>query len=389
MERGPEIFAAWDRDPTSARAVSLALDDLWREAGKALQQRDGQGPGPCGVVRAGVLNLLAYVTTPEGCRRATAVMHELTAIHPGRTILLHSQREATPDGIGGAALAYRHPGAGVCSDQVELHARGSATARLASAAAWLARHELPTLLWWLEEPLVEDDGFGPLAEVSDLVVVDSAELTSPLAQLPLLARFAQARERPVIADLNWDRLLDWREVTAQFFDAPRSRQHLADLGTVEIVYVEDPRRRGASAQALLFAGWLASSLAWKPVEASRGSGATVIRLRGAQGMGVLTLRGVRAHGTRGSLHRLELRGRGDTPAGRFTVAAETGGGHGTTTSLVDGGAPVTRGFRFEEASEARLLAQEIESLGAHRALGPALASAAEIARLLEEPKPVP
>jgi glucose-6-phosphate dehydrogenase assembly protein OpcA len=63
-----------------------------------------------------------------------------------------------------------------------------------------------------------------------------------------------------IADLNWRRLAGWQELTAEAYDAPQRRAALGEVDRVNIDY-----EKGSPLQALLYLGWLASRLNWKPV----------------------------------------------------------------------------------------------------------------------------
>ena len=351
-----ELLATWTEDPTTARAIATALDALWLEAAAAARHRgDGSQSQSPGIMRSGVLTLLAYATTPEACGRALGVMNALTDIHPGRSILLHSQPDASPAGLGAVLTAYRQAGGTACCDQVQLSGRGDAAAHLAGVASWLSRRELPVLLWWLAEPSLDDPQFTRLAGVSDVVIVDSATLSSTPSQIEQLARFeARAGRRPGLADLNWDRLLEWRELAAQFFDARPVRGCLDALTSVEIAFTADPRGSAISAQALLLAGWLASCLKWEPEAATRSSGQTSVRLRrDHQGQVDLLLREVAGHGATGSVVRLDLECSGEAETANFVVTAAPR--HGTTTTVIQGGRPVKRAFQFERPSDARLL----------------------------------
>jgi glucose-6-phosphate dehydrogenase assembly protein OpcA len=74
----------------------------------------------------------------------------------------------------------------------------------------------------------------------------------------------EARQRIVLCDLNWVRLVHLRIALAQFFDHPATHHHLDELTTVQIEHAP-----GFRSTALLLVGWLASQLHW---ENARGSG---------------------------------------------------------------------------------------------------------------------
>ena len=236
-ETGPERLATWSQDPATVGAIASALDHLWADAAASLRGGDGASGATPGIMRVGVINLLAYASSAQGCERAYEAISGLAGVHPGRSIVVHPQPLAEPTGFGAVLSAYKQKGARACYDEVRLFARGSACEHLGGLAEQLIRRELPVLVWWLDEPAVGDPAFQRLCSTADTVIVDSAELQSPLHRLQELARFDTTRRgRPVVGDLNWNRLLEWREVTAQFFDAPSARAGLDGLKSVDIVY---------------------------------------------------------------------------------------------------------------------------------------------------------
>src|SRR5581483_4277419 len=81
-----------------------------------------------------------------------------------------------------------------------------------------------------------------------------------------LINLSNLRHRPTVridlGDLNWDRLLPWRELIAQFWDVPAWRSRLRALDRVEIDLGKPAGGRSNRAQALLLAGWLAAQAGW-------------------------------------------------------------------------------------------------------------------------------
>jgi glucose-6-phosphate dehydrogenase assembly protein OpcA len=64
-----------------------------------------------------------------------------------------------------------------------------------------------------------------------------------------------------VNDLNWSRLSAWQELSAEAFDPPQRRTALKEVDRVTIDY-----EKGNPAQALMFLGWLASRLNWRPTQ---------------------------------------------------------------------------------------------------------------------------
>ena len=70
-----------------------------------------------------------------------------------------------------------------------------------------------------------------------------------------------------VVDLAWLRSTPWRERIAAAFDSPRRRPDLAKISGVTVRHRED-----SLASGLLFCGWLASRLGWKPGALSQARG---------------------------------------------------------------------------------------------------------------------
>lgn len=101
--------------------------------------------------------------------------------------------------------------------------------------------------------------FEKLVNLSDRLIMDSATFSNSEADLLKVKTMIQASTQ--IADLNWQRLAPWQELTAQAFDQPDRRAAVWEIDGITIDY-----ERGNSTQALMFLGWIASRLEWEPLE---------------------------------------------------------------------------------------------------------------------------
>jgi glucose-6-phosphate dehydrogenase assembly protein OpcA len=132
--------------------------------------------------------------------------------------------------------------------------------------------DLPTMLWAPHGNQQAIDALLPLAQVVLLDSVDDPELDDAVARARALA------ERAYVVDLAWLRSTPWRERIAATFDPPRWRVQLPTISKVEV------RHHPASAAAgILFLGWLASRLGWKPSRLASSSGGLQCRARTRKG----------------------------------------------------------------------------------------------------------
>jgi len=92
----------------------------------------------------------------------------------------------------------------------------------------------------------------------DSAIVDSSSFVNP--EMDLLSVGQLLQHNQAIVDLNWRRIAPWQELTAEAFDPPERRSAIWEVDRVTIDY-----EKGNPSQAILFLGWLASRLQWKPI----------------------------------------------------------------------------------------------------------------------------
>jgi glucose-6-phosphate dehydrogenase assembly protein OpcA len=118
---------------------------------------------------------------------------------------------------------------------------------------------LPKFLWWKATPEPDNPIFKRLAASCNSVIFDSSSFTEVERNLLRLQELIEAKM--AIFDLNWSRLAAWQELTAEAFDPPQRRAALADVDRITIDH-----EKGNAAQSLMFLGWLASRLKWRPTK---------------------------------------------------------------------------------------------------------------------------
>jgi len=146
----------------------------------------------------------------------------------------------------------------VCCEYITLRGTAAALERNAGMISELVIGELPKFLWWKGTPDPDYGLFKRLAALSNSVIIDSSSFND--AETELLQIQNLIEQGIGIADLNWRRLAAWQELTAEAFDPPERRAALKEVDQVTIDY-----EKGNQAQALMFLGWLASRLKWRPV----------------------------------------------------------------------------------------------------------------------------
>lgn len=377
-------------------AIERALQQLWQEQASAAA-RTGQA-----VTRALTLNLVACATEPQLAERISALAHDLMASHPNRTILAFCRPAADEPQIDAwvqANCLLTAPGVPqVCGEQITIDARGAATAQVASLILALLAPDLPVALWLPGAAPFDEPLLPRLVGVLDRLIVDSRELNEPAHGLVQMAAFehdpglpAGSARRVALSDLGWAALTPWRELTAQFFDTRPLLPHLRRIDHVAIDYIPAPGPPNPAA-GLLVAGWLASCLAWTPLEdAVHVVGDTVqLQLRrpalgddpDASRPVTITITAIGgATGAPPGLATLRLQAR-DGVSADFLVERVNSAGHVLTTAMVAGHQPVRRLARCTEPALVDLLAAELRLLSRDRTFSAALHMAARFASQL-------
>src|SRR5205823_593394 len=117
--------------------------------------------------------------------------------------------------------------------------------------------DLPLYLWWqskFAEPMDPQ-----LWSWIDRLIYDSQTWRDFNAQMRLVETAQrEAKQRIVLCDLNWTRLVHFRIAFAQFFDHPSSHHHFREIERGTIVFGEPFR-----STAMLYVGCLAALLGWE------------------------------------------------------------------------------------------------------------------------------
>lgn len=146
----------------------------------------------------------------------------------------------------------------VCCEYITLTGTAAALERNAGMICALMIGELPKFLWWKGTPDPDYGLFKRLSSTSNSVIIDSSSFNNTEPELLQLHHLIT--QGIALADLNWRRLAAWQELTAEAFDPPERRSAIHEVDRVTIDY-----EQGNQAQALMFLGWLASRLKWRPI----------------------------------------------------------------------------------------------------------------------------
>ena len=365
----------WEARDTSVHAIAAHLATLWDPPAR-LDDRGDPLVTEKGLphARASVLNLIVTVVDDAAADRIVNTLLDLGIRHPSRAIVLVPQHGAGMEPLDARISTHCHEtgeGERVCYEEVVLTVRGEAAEHLSGIVAPLLIHDLPTHVWWPGDPPFNDAVFDQLVEMGDRVLFDSSDFGDLLGGL---RRLGSLRHSSGVGDLAWERLAWWQELTAQFFDAPRFRRYLPNLSRLLISYAV-PADVGASggdstdaapgvsspmAQALLYAGWIATRLGWRryrTIESLR-DGSFALTLEGRHEMIDLALRPEPTGTVRaGELMSVRLRSLGETGAAEFII--DRADQVAIVATNADGMTAFLRRLAMETPREAELLSAQL------------------------------
>src|SRR6266704_1155738 len=235
--------------PVEIGSIDHELKKLWRESEGAM-------------TRASLMNLAVYSEEPGSLKKNTQLMARITENHACRAIVIEADCNAEEDGVDAWISAHCHVSrAGskqVCSEQISFRLNGGCTTQLPNIVLSNLDSDLPLYLWWQEEFREPMD--PQLWAWVDRVIYDSQPWQEFQTQMRLVeSAQAEAKQRIVLCDLNWTRLDKARFALSQFFDHPASHHHFPNIKKVRIDHAS-----GFRSTALLFVGWLAAQLNWRP-----------------------------------------------------------------------------------------------------------------------------
>src|SRR5438477_9538747 len=254
--------------PVEIGQIDRELKKLWAE---------GEGA----MTRASHINLAVYSEEPGSLARNTEILSQITENHACRAIVIGADSSTKQDRVEAWISAHCHiSGSGakrICSEQISFLLEGASVKLLPSIVFSQLDSDLPLYLWWQSDFAQPMD--PQLWSWIDRLIYDSQSWRDFNAQIRLVEMAQrEAKQRIVLCDLNWTRLVHFRLAFAQFFDHPGSHHHFREIKNASIIF-----GNGFRSTAILFVGWLAAQLGWEirseknagPIELENSDGETV------------------------------------------------------------------------------------------------------------------
>ncbi len=247
-----------------APGMPVEIGKIDRELKKLWEVSDGA------MTRASLINLAVYSEAPESLSANTQLISRITQNHACRAIVIGANPGAKEKYVKAWISAHCHVGGAgskqVCSEQISFRLEGSFTNFLPSIVFSHLDSDLPFYLWWQSE--FHDPMDPQLWAWVDRLIYDSQLWKNFDSQMrSIKTAQTEAKERVVLCDLNWTRIIHIRLALAQIFDHPSAQQHFSEIDRVQIDF-----GRGFKSTAVLLAGWLATQLKWQ-LQATNGDDA--------------------------------------------------------------------------------------------------------------------
>ncbi|HEX6508940.1 MAG TPA: glucose-6-phosphate dehydrogenase assembly protein OpcA [Chloroflexota bacterium] len=352
----------WSGADTDLTVVERQISHLRKEISRRL---DDASP-----VVTHIFNLVVYTSSHEQAEQISLDLTSVSQQHPSRAIIVIADRwhEDSPiDAEVRLMCVPQRPGRPpLCYEQVFVTVQGRAADHLSSVVVPLLLPELPTYLWWPGQPPFGHRLFHRLLSATDKLVVDSGQFASPGDGFNDLARLCSGRHG--VNDIHWLRLRPWREIIAQFFDAPRLTPYARGIYSVTIEFGSGEGNYALStAGLLLMLGWVACELGMSPettldVVATRDVALSLLHRNRLIPIDV----NFRDHGSdaAGKLMMIELRSAIDNaPEGIFEVERSADFRHAHVTMRIGDESEVSRVVSLETGTDLDLLAAELAATG--------------------------
>jgi glucose-6-phosphate dehydrogenase assembly protein OpcA len=372
----------WSSRAQTVGAIEAELSKIW--ASTKLTVEGPEGDERRVSARTSVLNLVVIARRPELGEHAAAVITHLAGRHPSRTLIVSP---ADPDGpswldarIQAQCILPRADAPETCIELIYLTVGGEAGRHLNAIVAPLLVHDLPVTVWWpgdtpLGMPMTRD-----VFAIADRVIVDGSTWSGD--GLLRVAKLGELVEDPRldVVDLGLLRQSRWREAIASAFDLPDLMPFVRSIRSIVVSYASHEGAEANVVKPLYHVAWLASRLGFgverplRPMADGDGYEA-VLRARGHH-VGV-ALRAVDSKATVGTTLHVQLVAERNGTMLQVDVSAD---GEGVIVSAQrERDAPVERRFLAHRRTEADLIAETIETVGADPISRAAIRAAAELA----------
>lgn len=237
--------------------IALDLRNIWNRLETAA------------VMRASLFNLIIVANEGERKSYLRQITHKVIERFPCRLIFITlsdrlesiKAHVSATTGVGGKA--------DIACDMIEIETPRKQASKIPFLILPHFLPDLPIYLLWAEDPSVDRSLLSALQKWATRLIYDS-EVSDNLCDFSksLLAQWKSTGKE--VADLNWARTENWRELLAATFYSSHRLNSLMQAKTIHLHYntFETPFFCHTKIQALYLQAWLATRLHWKLTHAT-------------------------------------------------------------------------------------------------------------------------
>ncbi|MBI2743205.1 MAG: glucose-6-phosphate dehydrogenase assembly protein OpcA [Chlamydiales bacterium] len=239
--------------PVKTSEIQSTLTRIWNDL-------DGTNK-----MRACLFNLIFYTESGQRADYIREIAHKVVEKFPSRIIFISSDKNA-PVGSLSAKVSVITATTGesdVACDLIEIDVAKSEHSRVPFVILPHILPDLPVYFLWGEDPKIDDPIFKEISKFSTRIIFDSeaSEALPPFAK-SLLHQYTVLHND--VADLNWARIENWRDVLSTTFCTPNKLAHLENASEISISFnaASSTFFCHTNIQALYLQAWIAGQLNW-------------------------------------------------------------------------------------------------------------------------------
>lgn len=216
-------------------------------------------------MRACLFNLVLFTQKNERATYIRTIAQKVIERFPSRVIFITVDK-ANQDNSLKASASVMTGAKGefdIVCDLIEFEATAISQERIPFLILPHIIPDLPVYLVWAEDPILENPLSHQIEKLATRLIFDS-ESTDDLPKFAEALLQHKQEAGCDIADLNWARTENWRELIALTFYSNEKLEQLKKAKTIKITYnsCESPFFCHTKIQAIYIQGWIASQLNW-------------------------------------------------------------------------------------------------------------------------------
>lgn len=212
------------------------------------------------VNRACLFNMIFYTEKNHRSTYIGQLAQKMIEKFPSRIIFISVDKTSKEDFLKTEVSILSSKGHDIACDYIQIETSGSSEERIPFLLLSHILPDLPVYLLWAENPSLENPLRNQLEAFVNRVIFDSESTDN-------LSEFASTllKQRCEVADLNWARIEDWKEMLTAAFYAKEHLEQVRSAQTITITYNSKPSSSfcRTNIQAIYLQAWLASALDFK------------------------------------------------------------------------------------------------------------------------------